>query len=135
MTSYANKLFFPTLPVGSLPRPRWIRDIIESRKIGLVEHLEAENILDAAIPAAIRMQEQAGLDFVSDGEWRRESYVKVFSDSVDGFQADLIPTSGSGISRLSYPAVVSKLVKRNSFAINEAAFLRSQTNKNSRGVT
>ena len=37
----------------------------------------AERVLDDAVPAAIRMQEAAGLDYVSDGEWRRESYVKV----------------------------------------------------------
>ena len=81
---------FPTMVVGSLPRPQWLRDLIEERKAGAISEEEAGRLMDAAIPSAIRMQERAGLDFVSDGEWRRESYVKVFAEAVDGFQADLI---------------------------------------------
>ena len=81
---------FETLVVGSLPRPRWVRDLIEDRKAGRASEEEVSTLLDDAIPSAIHMQERAGLDFVSDGEWRRESYLKVFSEAVDGFEADLI---------------------------------------------
>lgn len=128
MAGLPDDKLFRTMPVGSLPRPQWVRDLIEDRKAGRVRELDAEALLDAAIPSAIRMQERAGLDFVSDGEWRRESYVKVFADSVEGFEPDLIPTGGSGISGLFYPAVVSRLVQRRSFSAVEAAFLRGQTN-------
>lgn len=76
---------FSTFVVGSLPRPRWVRDLIEDRKSGLISRAEADLLLDDAVPSAIRLQERAGLDYVSDGEWRRESYVKVFADAVDGF--------------------------------------------------
>ena len=77
---------FPTYVVGSLPRPRWVRDVIEDRRDGRIAREEAERLLDDAIPLAVRMQERAGLTYVSDGEWRRESYVKVFSEHVDGFR-------------------------------------------------
>jgi 5-methyltetrahydropteroyltriglutamate--homocysteine methyltransferase len=113
--------------VGSLPRPRWVQDLIEDRKAGRIGEREADRLLDGAIPSAIRMQEQAGLDFVSDGEWRRESYVKVFADAVDGFEPDLIKVGVSSTSTASYPAVVSRLAPRRPIATAEAAFLRDHT--------
>jgi len=122
-----DKLLFPTMVVGSLPRPQWVRDLIEDRKTGRVSESRAERLLDDAVPLAIRMQEQVGVDFVSDGEWRRESYVKVFADAVDGFRADLIEGGGSRFSNVNYPAVVSTLVPRRQIAVGEATFLCSHT--------
>ena len=98
---------FSTFVVGSLPRPQWVRDLIEDRKAGRISGADAETLLDDAVPSAIRMQERAGLDYVSDGEWRRESYVKVFADAVDGFESDLLAGGGSPFSTLPYPAVTT----------------------------
>ncbi|MCH8063489.1 MAG: hypothetical protein IH861_13420, partial [Chloroflexi bacterium] len=86
---------FSTFVVGSLPRPQWVREVIEERKRGEISDADADALLDDAVPSAIRMQERAGLDFVSDGEWRRESYVKVFTEAVGGFKQDLIDGGGS----------------------------------------
>ena len=121
---------FPTMVVGSLPRPQWIRDLIEDRKAGLITGGEANRLLDGAILSAVHMQERAGLDFVSDGEWRRESYVKVFAEAVGGFQPDLIPGGASGVSAIAYPAVVSRISPRHSIATDEASFLRDHTDSN-----
>ena len=120
-------VMFPTIVVGSLPRPQWVRDLIEDRKAGLVSEAEADRLLDDAVPSAVHMQERAGLDFVSDGEWRRESYVKVFADSVGGFAPDLIQIEAPRGSGLAYPAVVSKLEPRRPIAADEARFLRPRT--------
>ena len=117
---------FATFVVGSLPRPQWIRELIEARKAAQVSQQEADQLLDDAIPLAIRMQERAGVDFVSDGEWRRESYVKVFADAVRGFEPDLIPGGGSRFSNVAYPAAVSRIVRQRSIASDEAAFLRER---------
>jgi len=119
---------FDTLVVGSLPRPRWVRDLIEDRKTGPISHEDADRLLDDAVPSAIDMQERAGVDFISDGEWRRESYVKVFADAVDGFKTDLIDGGTYRTSTIYYPAVVSKLKARSPIAANEAAFLQDHTN-------
>ena len=67
---------------------------------------------DAAIPSIIGMQEQAGLDFISDGEWRRESYIKVFSEAVDGFEPGLLVFGSAVGATLRYPAAVSKLMRQ-----------------------
>lgn len=120
---------FETFVVGSLPRPQWVRDLIEDLKAGRVAAAEAGRLLDDVIPLAIRMQERAGLDYVSDGEWRRESYVKVFADAVDGFENDLIVLPTTEFSGLTYPAVVSKLVPRRAVASGEAAFLLDHTDR------
>ena len=127
MVNLPTSFLFPTMVVGSLPRPRWIQDLIEEQKAGQVGAAETEALLDAAIPSAIRMQERAGIDFISDGEWRRESYVKVFADAVDGFAPDLIvvgvsPTGGPR----AYPAVVAKLSPRRPIAADAAAFVKQQ---------
>ena len=118
---------FSTMVVGSLPRPQWIRDLIEDRKAGRISEDDADRLLDDVVPSAVRMQERAGLDFVSDGEWRRESYVKVFADAVDGFEADVIRITSPRDTGLAYPGVVSKLVPRRPIAAGEAFFLKGHT--------
>ncbi|HCU73889.1 MAG TPA: hypothetical protein DGO43_08770, partial [Chloroflexi bacterium] len=119
---------FPTMVVGSLPRPVFIRELIERRKCGEVSEAEAELVLDDVVPAAIRLQEAAGVDFVSDGEWRRESYVKIFADAVAGFGADLI-RARPGSNAAAYPAVISKLCQKRPLALAEAKFLVSSTTR------
>ena len=117
---------FETYVVGSLPRPRWVRDLIEDRKSGAVSWDDASRLLDRAVPSAIAMQRRAGIDYVSDGEWRRESYVKVFADAVGGFGYDLhTEESGIRVSALPYPAVVGRLDPRRPIAADEARFLRA----------
>lgn len=121
-------LLFPTFVVGSLPRPQWIRDLIEERKAGRISESDADRLLDDAVPSAIRMQERAGVDYISDGEWRRESYVKVFTQAVHGFTDDLLASGGaSPFSLLGYPAVTSKMSAHRPIAVDEAQFLRENT--------
>ena len=81
-----------------------MRDVILDRKAGRLPEDEADRLLDAAVDSAIRLQERAGLDEVTDGEWRRESYVKVFAERVRGFAPDINPSGG-----LPYPAVVAPM--------------------------
>ena len=64
---------FDSFVVGSLPRPKWVMEVIERRKAGDISDEDFQNILDTAVPFAITLQENAGLDYITDGEWRRES--------------------------------------------------------------
>ena len=118
---------FSTFVVGSLPRPVWVRELILDRKAGRIDEASADRLLDAAIPTAVRLQERAGLDYLSDGEWRRESYTRVMSEAVDGFKNDLIPVGDPAPPDMAYPAVVSELRRRRSLAAGEVSFLRGQT--------
>lgn len=76
-------LFF-THGIGSLPRPQVVRDLFARRKELAPERFK--HTLDDLVRFAIRLQEQAGLDVVSDGEWRRTQYIREFLLRVGGFE-------------------------------------------------
>ncbi len=120
-----EQLLFETFVVGSLPRPRWIQDVINDREAGRLSRADADRLLDAAVPSAIRLQERAGLTYVSDGEWRRDSYTKVFSEHVDGF-AD-VQRAGVAFGAAPDPCVVSPLHAREPVTVDAARFLRENT--------
>jgi 5-methyltetrahydropteroyltriglutamate--homocysteine methyltransferase len=113
---------FPTTVIGSLPRPRWVGDIIEQRKQGSLSEQEATPLLDRAIESALALQERAGLDEITDGEWRRESYVKIFAERTRGFEPDL-HQSGD----LLYPAAVAPIEYHRPIAVEEVRFVRPRT--------
>jgi 5-methyltetrahydropteroyltriglutamate--homocysteine methyltransferase len=122
-SAMANQLF-PTTVIGSLPRPAWVRDLVLRRKRGDVSEAEADRLLDRAIDAVVALEEQTGLDEITDGEWRRESYVKVFAERVRGFGHDL-NISGD----LPYPAVVAPLEYYRAIASDEVRFVRGRTTR------
>lgn len=75
---------FYTHGIGSLPRPQMVRDLLAQR--GQLAPDRFRRALDGCVVFAIRLQEQAGLDVVSDGEWRRSQYIREFLDRVGGFE-------------------------------------------------
>ncbi len=75
---------FYTHPIGSLPRPQAVRDLLARRAEMPVDQFRQS--LDDMVRFAIRLQEQAGLDVVSDGEWRRSQYIREFLTRVGGFE-------------------------------------------------
>ncbi len=84
-TSRTRKLpAFPTQVIGSLPRPLAVRELLSRRDSMPPKQYEAA--LDDTVRFAIRLQELAGLDVVSDGEWRRTHYVGEFLRRIGGFE-------------------------------------------------
>src|SRR5262249_31940759 len=76
-------LFF-TQVIGSLPRPKLVQDLLAQRHTIPADRFQS--LLDDMVRFAIRLQEQAGIDVVSDGEWRRTHYVGEFLERVGGFE-------------------------------------------------
>lgn len=77
---------FPTTVVGSMPRPQYVKDLLAAgSRTGQHDADWLRRMADAA-RFSIDMQEQAGIDIVSDGEWRRETYVDVIAEIMNGFQ-------------------------------------------------
>ena len=76
---------FPTAVLGSLPRPQWLLDALIAYEQDRLPEAELDATLDRAIPFAIALQEAAGIDTISDGEWRRIGYFEVFAQRVGGF--------------------------------------------------
>ncbi|HEX2034829.1 MAG TPA: cobalamin-independent methionine synthase II family protein [Chloroflexota bacterium] len=82
----------PALPlfaagvVGSLPRPQWVRDLLKPETRARLGEAEHRRQLDVAVAFVVALQEGAGLDIITDGEWRRDSYIGVIADALDGFE-------------------------------------------------
>jgi 5-methyltetrahydropteroyltriglutamate--homocysteine methyltransferase len=77
---------FPTTVIGSLPRPQFVKDLLKAGARTEAHEPAWRRRMDDAVRYAIDLQEQAGIDIVSDGEWRRESYVDVVSEIMHGFR-------------------------------------------------
>jgi 5-methyltetrahydropteroyltriglutamate--homocysteine methyltransferase len=75
---------FHTHVIGSLPRPLVVRDLLARRQEMSPDSFKG--VLDDLVRFAIRLQEEAGLDVVSDGEWRRSQYIREFLQRVGGFE-------------------------------------------------
>lgn len=80
---------FPTSVVGSLPRPAFVLDLINDRPPLPPERYQQE--MEAAIRFAVAMQEHAGIDVITDGEWWRKSYIGVIAELAHGFELGAFP--------------------------------------------
>ncbi|MFC3229543.1 5-methyltetrahydropteroyltriglutamate--homocysteine S-methyltransferase [Marinibaculum pumilum] len=86
MTSHNGRPPFRADHVGSLLRPPALKDAFRRRRTGDIEEAEFQNIQDEAIRAVVRLQEDAGLQVVTDGEFRRGSYWGRFVERLEGLE-------------------------------------------------
>jgi 5-methyltetrahydropteroyltriglutamate--homocysteine methyltransferase len=115
---------FPTSVVGSLPRPQYVKDLLAAGSRTGEADPAWQRRMDDAVRFAIGMQERAGIDVISDGEWRRETYVDVVAEMLNGFEwvkRDLF----------AYHQVVTRPVtpRRPGVVAEEARFLRENTDR------
>jgi len=121
----------PTTMVGSYPRPRWFGQQLLGRDVRVafkeVAHEEAHH---DATHAVIRDQEEAGLDIVTDGEIRRESYSNRFATALEGVDID---NPGTALDRSGHPnpvpRIVGKIRRKHAVEIEDLKFLRAHTKK------
>jgi 5-methyltetrahydropteroyltriglutamate--homocysteine methyltransferase len=116
---------FFTQVIGSLPRPKLVRDLIDRRESMPAD--EYNRVMDDMVVFAIRLQEQAGLDVISDGEWRRVHYLDEFLLRVGGHER-IRPFEHQG--ELKYTTVVTRKMHRGDplFA-DDARFLTNHTDR------
>jgi 5-methyltetrahydropteroyltriglutamate--homocysteine methyltransferase len=120
----ARDVLFPTSVIGSLPRPRFVRDLIADDCP--LDDAEYARLMEAAIRTAVALQETAGLDVVTDGEWWRKSYIGVIAELAHGFELSVNPADGR-----PWTIVVDRLApKQPGFIAREIAFLRKLTGRN-----
>ena len=118
----ANPLF-PASVVGSMPRSTFVQDLINNKPPLLPERYESE--MDAAVRYIVAVQEHAGLDVVTDGEWRRKSYIGVIAELAHGFELGYNPRDGR-----PWTIVVEKLSpKHPGFIAQEITFLKRITSR------
>ncbi len=134
----SGKLFQTSL-VGSYPQPDWLIDRMRLSKmvprvrmddLWLVDPKELEAKQDEATLLAIRDQERAGLDIISDGEQRRESYSNRFATALEGVDTD---NPGSTLNRsgkpIPVPRITGKIRRKFPVELRDLQFLRANTKK------
>src|SRR5262245_59355683 len=77
---------FPVTVVGSLPRPRPLLDAVRRRQAKRIRPATFDRIAAQAIQEAVALQEQAGVDIISDGEQRRDNFYAFIAACVDGIR-------------------------------------------------
>ena len=133
-------MLFPTTIVGSFPQPDWLIDRaklagrfpprVRARELWRIPPQYLEEAQNDATLIAIRAQEEAGLDIVSDGEIRRESYSNRFATALDGVDLD---NPGSALDRSGHPNPVPRIVgrirRRHAVEVDDLKFLRAHTDR------
>lgn len=133
-------MLFPTTIVGSFPQPDWLIDRaklagrfpprVRARELWRIPPQYLEEAQNDATLIAIRAQEEAGLDIVSDGEIRRESYSNRFATALDGVDLD---NPGSALDRSGHPNPVPRIVgrirRRHAVEVEDLRFLRAHTDR------
>ena len=77
---------FPVTVVGSWPRPTWLVQALRKRQNGDISQAEFNQIADDAVLAAIKYQEDAGVDIVADGEVRRDNFYSFVTEKLSGIK-------------------------------------------------
>lgn len=84
-------VLFPASVVGSIPRPDFVRELIGDDAISPEDYRRR---MESAVRYVVALQEQAGLDIVTDGEWWRKSYIGVIAELAHGFELGVNPADG-----------------------------------------
>ena len=134
-------MLFPTTLVGSYPQPEWLIDRkslagrfpprVRMRELWRVPEPLLEQAQNDATIVAIKAQEDAGLDIITDGEIRRESYSNRFALALDGIDPDRAGevAGRAGGRRMPVPRVMGRIKWRGPVEARDAAFLVAETDR------
>lgn len=131
-------MLFPTTLVGSYPQPDWLIDRaklagrfpprVRARELWRIPDAFLAEAQDDATRLAIQAQEAAGLDIITDGEIRRESYSNRFATALEGVDID---NPGSALDRSGHPNPVPRIVgrirRRHPVEVDDLKFLKRHT--------
>lgn len=131
-------MLLPTSLVGSYAQPDWLIDReklagrfpprVRAKELWRVAPEYLEQAQDDATLIAIRDQERAGLDIITDGEQRRESYSNRFATALEGVD---IENPGTALDRSGHPnpvpRIVGKIRRKQPVELRDVQFLRANT--------
>ena len=133
-------MLFPTTIVGSYPQPEWLIDRaklagrfpprVRAKELWRVEEPYLKEAMEDATLLAIRAQEDAGLDIITDGEIRRESYSNRIATALEGIDID---NPGVGLDRSGHPnpvpRIVGKIKRLRPIELEDLLFLKANTQR------
>ncbi|MGD1211624.1 MAG: cobalamin-independent methionine synthase II family protein [Candidatus Acidiferrales bacterium] len=131
---------YPVTVVGSWPRPAWLLEAMKRRSPSLAD------LQDQATLLAIKYQEDAGVDVISDGEQRRDNFYSFIADSLEGIRLmtlaelldyvedkaafeNLLTALDVPAFAIKNPVVIGKVRRRKPLVLDDYRFLREHTQK------
>jgi len=126
--------------VGSMPQPEWLIDRqklagrfpprVRAKELWRIPEPYLAEAQDDATILSIRAQEAAGIDIVTDGEIRRESYSNRFATALEGVDLD---NPGTALDRSGHPnpvpRVIGEIRRKHAVCVEDLKFLRSHTDR------
>src|SRR5256886_1275012 len=133
-------MLFPTTLVGSYPQPEWLIDRkklagrfpprVRAKELWRIPDAHLAEAQDDATLLAIRAQEEAGLDIITDGEIRRESYSNRFATALEGVDID---NPGTALDRSGHPnpvpRIVARIRRKHAVEVDDLRFLKRHTSR------
>jgi 5-methyltetrahydropteroyltriglutamate--homocysteine methyltransferase len=133
-------ILFPAMLVGSYPQPDWLIDRkklagrfpprVRAKELWRIPEPYLAQAQEDATVIAIKAQEEAGLDIITDGEIRRESYSNRFATALEGVDID---NPGTALDRSGHPNPVPRIVgrirRRHAVEVEDLKFLKSHTRR------
>ena len=137
---------FTTTQVGSWPRSKDMLKALKAYQKGQISRKEFDQVADGEVHRTVRLQEQAGLDLIVDGEHRRESFYAFITDKIEGTKLmslaemldyvedkavfeEMLNTMDVPASAIKNPTCVGRLSRREPLAVNDLRFVRSISDK------
>src|SRR4030095_10298413 len=135
---------FPVSVVGSWTRPPWLVQALRRRQAGEVSAAELNRIADDAVLAAIKYQEDAGVDIVTDGEVRRDNFYSFVVEKIAGMKLmkvselldymkdragfeEILRALDVPAFAIKSPIAVEKVREKDGLAVDELDFLKQHT--------
>ncbi len=133
-------LLFPTTLVGSYPQPEWLLDRskllsrlpprVRAKELWKIPPEALAEAQDDATLVAIKAQEEAGLDIITDGEIRRESYSNRFATALEGIDLDKPGTAMDRAGKpVPVPRIAGKIRRKHPVEVDDLKFLKKHTTR------
>ena len=137
---------FTTTQVGSWPRSRKMLKALRDNRVGKIDRKEFNLIADEEVERTVRIQEEAGLDIVVDGEHRRDNFYSFITDKVEGTKLmslaemldeiedksgfeEMLDTLDVPASAIRNPTCTGRLKRREPLALDDYLFVKKLTDK------
>ncbi len=139
-------MHFPVTQVGSWPRSPEILSALREKRSGRMTDGEFQQVANHEIQRCVRLQHEAGVDFVVDGELRRDNFYSFITDKVEGTRLmslaemldtvddkaafeEMLQTLDAPAFAIRNPTCTGKLQRREPLAVEELKFLRTLTDR------
>ena len=139
-------MLFPVTQVGSWPRSRTVLQALRDRRTGRMSRPEFDRLADEEVRRCVRLQEEAGVDVVVDGEHRRDNFYSFVTEKLSGTRLmslaemldsvqdkaafeEMLTTLDVPASAIRNPTCIGRLARREPLAADDVRFVRSLTDR------